>query len=102
MLAAEPLTEKKASAQTAPTAEVDVEAMLTNLASRYSQPVNWKYSIVDLMAILGIDDSLPQRKALAQELGYTDDMNDSATMHICCTNRSCKSSKRMAAKLPRS
>lgn len=24
----------------------------------------WKYSIVDLMAILGIDNSLPQRKAL--------------------------------------
>ncbi|MDB4915261.1 MAG: hypothetical protein JWM95_2905 [Gemmatimonadetes bacterium] len=62
--------------------EVDVEAVLTDLASKYSHPVNWKYSIVDLMAILGIDNSLPQRKALAQELGYTGDMNDSATMNI--------------------
>jgi hypothetical protein len=34
------------------------------------------------MAILGIDNSLAQRKALAKELGYTGDMNDSATMNI--------------------
>ena len=62
--------------------EVDVEAVLTNLASKYNHPVNWKTSIVDLMAILGIDNSLPQRKELAKELGYTGDMNDSATMNI--------------------
>lgn len=65
-----------------PMSEVDVEAILTDMASKYSHPVNWKYSIVDLMAILGIDNSLAQRKALAQELGYTGDMNDSATMNI--------------------
>ena len=62
--------------------EVDVEAVLTNLASKYNHQVNWKTSIVDLMAILGIDNSLPQRKELAKELGYTGDMNDSATMNI--------------------
>lgn len=60
---------------------VDVEAVLTDLASQYSHPVNWRYSIVDLMAILKIDNSLAQRKALATELGYTGDMNDSATMN---------------------
>ena len=62
--------------------EVDVEAVLTDIASKYNHPVNWKYSIVDLMAILGIDNSLAQRKALAKELGYDGDMNDSATMNI--------------------
>lgn len=61
---------------------VDVEQVLTDLASKYNHPVNWRYSIVDLMAILGIDNSLSQRKALAKELGYTGDTNDSATMNI--------------------
>jgi hypothetical protein len=62
--------------------QVDVEQVLTDLASKYNHPVNWRYSIVDLMAILGIDNSLSQRKALAKELGYTGDTNDSATMNI--------------------
>ncbi len=61
--------------------KVDVEQVLTDLASKYNHPVNWRYSIVDLMAILGIDNSLSQRKALANELGYTGDTNDSATMN---------------------
>jgi hypothetical protein len=61
---------------------VDVESVLKDLASKYNHPVNWRYSIVDLMAILGIDNSLAQRKALAKELGYTGDTNDSATMNI--------------------
>ena len=61
---------------------VDVERVLTDLASKYNHPVNWRYSIVDLMAILGIDNSLSQRKLLAKELGYTGDTDDSATMNI--------------------
>ena len=76
-----------ASAPPAPTkptpiSKADAEALLTQIASNYSHPVNWRTSIVDLMAILGIDNSLAQRKALAKELGYTGDMNDSATMNI--------------------
>lgn len=69
------------AAATAPVSQVDVEAVLTAMAAQYSHPVNWRYSIVDLMSMLGIDNSLAQRKALAQELGYTGDMNDSATMN---------------------
>ena len=71
---------------TAPAADtampaVDVEQVLSSIAAQYSHPVNWKYSIVDLLAILGIDNSLPQRRALAAELGYTGDTNDTATMN---------------------
>ena len=69
------------TAPPAPMSQVDVEAVLTSMASKYSHPVNWRYSIVDLMSMLGIDNSLSQRKELAQELGYTGDMNDSATMN---------------------
>lgn len=74
-------TAPEAAAPT-PMSEVDVEGVLTDMASKYSHPVNWRYSIVDLMSILGIDNSLSQRKALATELGYSGDMNDSATMNI--------------------
>ena len=65
-----------------PMSQVDVEKVLTDIAGKYDHPVNWRYSIVDLMSILGIDNSLSERKALAKELGYTGDMSDSATMNI--------------------
>ncbi|MDQ6827807.1 MAG: DUF3597 domain-containing protein [Gemmatimonadota bacterium] len=81
---AQPTTTAPAPATAAPArmSEVDVEAILTDMASKYSHEVNWRYSIVDLMAMLGIDNSLAQRKSLATELGYTGDMSDSATMNI--------------------
>ncbi len=81
---AKPTPPTPAAAPTKPTpiSQADAETLLANIASNYSHPVNWKTSIVDLMAILGIDNSLAQRKALAQELGYSGDMNDSATMNI--------------------
>jgi hypothetical protein len=68
----------------APTAmpEVDVEQMLDGMAASSSQKLNWKTSIVDLMKLLDLDSSLAERKALAQELHYTGDMNDSASMNI--------------------
>ena len=61
---------------------VDVEAVLTGMAAKYSHPVNWRESIVDLLSMLGIDNSLPQRRELAAELGYTGDTKDTATMNI--------------------
>ena len=44
--------------------------------------LNWRTSIVDLMKALDIDSSLPARKDLAKELGYSGDMNDSASMNV--------------------
>ncbi len=66
----------------APTTEVDVEAILEGLSSASSQKLDWRHSIVDLMKLVGMESSLTERKALAQELGYTGDTNDSATMNI--------------------
>lgn len=63
-------------------AAVDVEAVLEGLASSSSQKLDWRHSIVDLMKLVGMENSLTQRKALATELGYTGDMNDSAPMNI--------------------
>ena len=61
---------------------VDVEAIMTDLESKSGHKSNWRQSIVDLMSLLGMDNSLTERKELAKELGYTGDMNDSATMNI--------------------
>ena len=70
------------SAAVTPTQSVDVEAVLTDLASQNPQQLNWRTSIVDLMKLLNLDSSLNARKELAQELDYSGDMNDSATMNI--------------------
>ena len=62
--------------------QVDVEAILDDLAKKNPEKLNWKTSIVDLMKLLGLDSSLAERKELAKELGYTGDMGDSASMNI--------------------
>ena len=69
-----------AAAQALPA--VDVEAILTEKASKSGQTLNWRESIVDLMKLLGLDSSLEQRKQLAKELGYTGSTADSAAMNI--------------------
>jgi hypothetical protein len=61
---------------------VDVEVILTHLASQNSEKLDWRGSIVDLMKLLDLDSSLHARKELAQELHYSGDMNDSASMNI--------------------
>jgi hypothetical protein len=65
-----------------PTAAVDVEAVLTQLASQNKQKLDWRKSIVDLMKLLDLDSSLSARKALAQELHYTGSTDDTASMNI--------------------
>lgn len=71
-----------APAAAAPAAPVDVDAVLTALAAKSGQQLNWKESIVDLLKLLGLDSSLEARKQLATELKYTGDQNDSATMNV--------------------
>jgi len=62
--------------------EVDVEDLLNEMARNNPEKLNWKTSIVDLMKLLKLDSSLGERKELAKELGYSGDMNDSASMNI--------------------
>jgi hypothetical protein len=79
-------TSSATSASTASSAAasgpVDVEAVLTGMASKAGQTLDWRHSIVDLMKLLGLDSSLTARKELAQELGYSGDTSDSASMNI--------------------
>ncbi len=61
---------------------VDVAAVLTDMAAKQPQKLDWRHSIVDLMKLLGLDSGLQARKELAQELGYGGDPGDSAAMNI--------------------
>jgi hypothetical protein len=75
-------TPSSAPAAAAPAAPVDVEAVLEGMAAQNKQTLDWRNSIVDLMKLVGIDSGIANRKSLAQELGYTGNMDDSATMNI--------------------
>ena len=81
--AAAPAASSPPPAAPAPAAmsSVDVEKVLSDMASHSSQKLDWRHSIVDLMKLLGIDSTMVNRRALASELGYTGDLNDSATMN---------------------
>ena len=66
----------------APLSQVDVEAILSRLASQNKEKLDWRRSIVDLMKLLNLDSSHFARKELAKELHYAGDTNDSAAMNV--------------------
>lgn len=65
-----------------PASPVDVNAVLTKLAAANKEKLDWRHSIVDLMKLLNLDSSLTARKALADELHYSGDKNNSAAMNV--------------------
>jgi hypothetical protein len=75
-------TASSSAGTAAPMSQVDVEAVLTDLAAKKGQKLDWRKSIVDLMKLLDLDSSLDARKDLAKELNYTGDTSDSATMNV--------------------
>ena len=79
---ASPAAAPNPAAAPAAMSDVDVEGKLNEMAKANPEKLNWQTSIVDLMKLLGLDSSLTNRKQLAQELHYTGDMNDSASMNI--------------------
>ena len=67
----------------APAGTVDVAAVMDKLEAQSSEKgLDWRHSIVDMMKLLNLDSSLHARKELAQELHYSGNMNDSASMNI--------------------
>jgi Domain of unknown function (DUF3597) len=71
-----------ATPASAPAQTVDVAAIVDKAAAAKGEKLAWRTSIVDLMKALDLDSSLAARKALAKELHYTGDTNDSATMNV--------------------
>jgi 3-oxoacyl-ACP reductase-like protein len=80
--AAAPAAVPPPAAPAAPPKAVDVAAILDGLAAKNPEKLDWKKSIVDLMKLVGMDSSFKARKQLAQELNYTGDPNDSASMNV--------------------
>jgi hypothetical protein len=71
-----------ASPQTQQQTNIDVEAVLSKLASQNREKLDWRKSIVDLMKLLKLDSSLAARQELARELHYAGDTKDTATMNM--------------------
>ena len=67
---------------TQPLQAVDVDAVLTRLASTKGGGGNWRTSIVDLLKLLDLDSSLAARKELAQELSVRAGADGSAEQNI--------------------
>jgi hypothetical protein len=79
---------------------VDVEAVLNRLGQKNPEKLNWRTSIVDLMKLVGMDSSMGARKALGQELHYTGDTNDSASMNMWLHKQVMKKIAENGGKLP--
>ena len=79
---APPMPSAAAPTATAAPEAVDVAGILDFKNSVRDEKLNWRTSIVDLMKLLGLESSLSERKELADELGYTGDKSDSASMNI--------------------
>jgi len=71
-----------AAAPAAPPEPVDVEAVLTQIATLKGGGGNWQTSIVDLLKLLDLDSSLDARKELAGELGVNAGPHGSAEQNI--------------------
>ena len=61
---------------------VDVDAVLTQLASQKGGGGNWRTSIVDLLKMLDLDSSLAARKDLASELNVHAGADGSAEQNM--------------------
>ena len=79
---------------------VDVEAVLNGMAQKNSEKLNWRTSIVDLMKLVGIDSGSSARKALAEELHFSGDTNDSASMNVWLHKQVMKKIADNGGKLP--
>ena len=96
-----------AAAQSAATAgaprqlnNVDVDAVLTQLASTKGGGGNWKTSIVDLLKLLDMDSSLTARKTLAQELDVHAGADGSAEQNIALQKAVMKKIAENGGKVP--
>lgn len=82
------------------TGSVDVEQVLNDMAAKNPQELNWRTSIVDLMKLLDLDSSLHARQQLADELHYTGDKHDSASMNVWLHKQVIKKLEENGGKVP--
>jgi hypothetical protein len=74
--------QQQQTAAPAPAQNVDVGAVLSEMAATKGGGGNYKSSIVDLLKLLDLDSSLSARKELGEELGVNAGENGSAEQNI--------------------
>ena len=79
---------------------VDVDAILKDLAAKKGGGGNYRESIVDLLKLLDLDSSLDARKELAQELGVNAGAHGSAEQNIALQKAVLKKLKENGGKVP--
>jgi hypothetical protein len=95
-----PVAANPPAGASAPTPVVDVTVILDGLASKSSEKLDWRNSIVDLMKLVGMDSSHSARIELAKELHYTGSTSDSATMNIWLHQQVIKKISENGGKVP--
>jgi hypothetical protein len=80
--------------------QVDVQAVMTNLAKTKGGGGNWQTSIVDLLKMLDLDSSLEARKELAQELGVNAGAHGSAEQNIALHKAVMREIQKNGGKVP--
>ena len=81
---------------------VDVDVVLTKLASSKGGGGSWRTSIVDLLKLLDLDSSLAARKDLAQELSVRAGADGSAEQNIALSKAVMKKLAENGGKVPES
>ncbi len=74
--------QQQQTAAPAPTQDVDVGAVLSEMAAAKGGGGNYKTSIVDLLKLLDLDSSLSARRELGEELGVNAGEDGSAEQNI--------------------
>jgi hypothetical protein len=95
-------TQPSTAAATQQLQSVDVEAVLTKLASTKGGGGNWKTSIVDLLKLLDLDSSLTARKQLAQELNVHAGADGTAEQNIALSKAVMQKLAENGGKVPES
>ena len=98
----QPSIAPSASATTQPLQAVDVDAVLTKLASSRGGGGNWRTSIVDLLKLLDLDSSLAARKDLAQELNVRAGADGTAEQNIALSKAVMQKLAENGGKVPES
>jgi hypothetical protein len=79
---------------------VDVEKVLSEMASAKGSDLNWRTSIVDLLKLLDLDSSLAARKELAQELNVHAGEHGSAEQNMALQKAVMKQLAENGGKVP--
>lgn len=81
---------------------VDVDAVLSQLASQKGGGGNYRQSIVDLLKLLDLDSSLSARKELAEELNVNAGAHGSAEQNIALHRAVVRALEQNGGKVPES